>query len=344
MGCPLSMRFSPIIFSLAILLAPTTRSFGHAVGSEMSEAALNFIAALSPEQRTNAMFTLNDEQRFDWHYIPRPRKGLAFRDMTFAQQTLAEALIQTPLSHRGYFKAATIMTLDQVLYEMENHAAKREPGQYSVSIFGTPGKDPWGWRVEGHHLSLNFTIAGGEVSTTPSFMGSNPAEVKSGPRAGLRVLGREEDLAHDLMQSLTEKQRALAIFTTNAPHEIITGNSRRVTALKPVGISAAELDRAQRKIFMDLLREYVFRYRDELADADWKKIERAGPARLHFGWAGGTGPGEGHYYRIQGPTFLMEYDKTQDNANHIHTVWRDLENDFGEDLLRQHYDEFPHGK
>lgn len=340
------MRFPSAIFTAALLLSPLTsfRSHAHDVGREMADAAMNFLAALTPEQRTNAIFTFKDEERFNWHFIPRSRKGLAFREMTLTQQELALVLVHTPLSHRGYFKAATIMTLDQVLYENENHAAKREPGQYSVSIFGTPGKDPWGWRVEGHHLSLNFTIGAGDVALTPSFMGSNPAEVRSGPRQGLRVLAREEDLAHELMQSLNEKQRALAIYTTNAPHEIITSTNRHLTALQPVGISAAELDAKQRGVFMELLREFVFRYRDELAAADWNKIETAGPDKLHFAWAGGTGPGQGHYYRIQGPTFLMEYDKTQDNANHVHTVWRDLENDFGDDLLRQHYEEVPHGK
>ena len=345
--CALAMRFSTRLLTgttFALLLLIATRSFAHDVGAEMANVAAMFLSALTPEQRATATFEFKSEERFNWHFIPRARKGLAIRDMTLTQQELAQILIQTPLSHRGYFKAATIMTLDQVLSEMENHAPRRDPGQYSISIFGTPGKDPWGWRVEGHHLSLNFTIGAGDVAVTPSFMGSNPAEVRSGPRAGLRVLAREEDLAHTLMESLTEHQRALAIYTTNTPREIITGNNRRATALQPVGISAAELDAKQRETFMELLREFVFRYRDELAAADWKKIATAGPDKLHFAWAGGLAAGEGHYYRIQGPTFLMEYDQTQDHANHIHTVWRDLENDFGEDLLRQHYEEVPHGK
>ncbi len=175
-------------------------------------------------------------------------------------------------------------------------------------------------------------------------MGSNPAEVRSGPRQGLRVLAREDDLAHTLIQSLTDAQRAVAIVTTNAPREIITSTNRHVTALQPAGMTSAQFTPEQHGVFMELLREYVFRYRDELAAADWQKIEQAGPEQLHFAWAGGIAPGQGHYYRIQGPTFLMEFDQTQDNANHIHTVWRDLENDFGDDLLRQHYEEVPHGK
>ena len=340
------MRFSPTLLTATMLLLSFTtfRTFAHDVGGEMTQAATNFLAALTPEQRATAMFELRDEERFNWHFIPRARKGLAFRDLTFPQQTLAQVLLMTPLSHRGYFKAATIMTLDQVLYEVENHAERRAPGQYSISIFGTPGKEPWGWRIEGHHLSLNFTVGNGAVAKTPSFMGSNPAEVRSGPRQGLRVLAREEDLAHTLMQSLTEAQRAVAIVTTNAPREIITSTNRHVTALQPAGMTAAQFTPEQRGVFMELLREYVFRYRDELAAADWRKIEQAGPEQLHFAWAGGIEAGQGHYYRIQGPAFLMEFDQTQDNANHIHTVWRDLENDFGEDLLRQHYEEVPHGK
>ncbi len=329
---------------MVLLSLTSTSVFAHDVGGQMAEAATNFLATLTTEQRATATFEFKAEERFNWHFIPRARKGLAFRDMSFPQQTLAQALIQTPLSHRGYFKAATIMTLDQVLYEVENHAERRAPGQYSISIFGTPGKDPWGWRIEGHHLSLNFTVGHGAVAKTPSFMGSNPAEVRSGPRQGLRVLAREDDLAHTLIQSLTDAQRAVAIVTTNAPREIITSTNRHVTALQPAGMTSAQFTPEQHGVFMELLREYVFRYRDELAAADWQKIEQAGPEQLHFAWAGGIAPGQGHYYRIQGPTFLMEFDQTQDNANHIHTVWRDLENDFGDDLLRQHYEEVPHGK
>jgi hypothetical protein len=265
--------------------------------------------------------------------------------MTLTQQGLAHILVSTPLSQRGFYKAETIMSLDQVLYELENHAPRREPGQYFISIFGTPGIEPWGWRVEGHHLSLNFLVANhGAIATSPAFFGSNPAEVHSGPRAGLRVLAREDDLAHKLVHSFDVKQAALAIIATNAPGEVLTGTNRHISRLTPAGISAARLNKTQSALLRELLEEYVRRFRAELADAELQRIDRDGAATLFFGWIGGTEPGQGHYYRIQGPHFIAEYDCTQNNANHIHTVWRDLENDFGDDLLRRHYGQTKHGK
>src|SRR6185369_4586050 len=196
-----------------------------------------------------------------------------------------------------------------------------------------------------HHLSLNFAVQGDEVlAVTPSFFGSNPAEVMKGPRKGLRVLGQEEDLGRELARSLDAEQQKVAIVATNAPRDIITSNNRKAKALEPQGIAAAKLKPPQQETLMKLVREYVFRYRNEIAEADLKKIHDSGAEKIYFAWAGGLEPGQGHYYRIQGPSFLMEYDNTQNNANHIHTVWRDLQNDFGEDLLRQHYEQVPHGK
>jgi hypothetical protein len=311
----------------------------------MAEAATNFLAALNPEQRAKAVFEWKSEERFDWHYVPKARKGLPIREMSSAQRPLAHGLLASGLSHRGYLKAAAIMSLEQILFDVENKSPTRDPELYYVTIFGTPGKDQWGWRVEGHHLSLNFTLSGEEVlAVTPSFFGANPARIPDGPRRGLRVLGQEEDLARQLVKSLTEEQRKVAIVATDAPREIITGNARKANPLEPLGLSAARLNGSQKHALDALLREYVFRYRPEIAESDLKKIQEAGEEKLYFAWAGGLEPGQGHYYRVQGPTFLMEYDNTQNDANHIHTVWRDFQNDFGEDLLRRHYDEVPHAK
>jgi len=197
--------------------------------------------------------------------------------------------------------------------------------------------------VEGHHLSLNFTLTGGDkISATPSFLGTNPAEVKEGPRKGLRVLAAEEDLARTLVKSLNDEQKKGAILTNVAPKEIITAAERKVKPLETAGISASTLTHGQSEMLMNLIKEYVQRHRPDVAEVDLKKIHHAGIEKIHFAWAGGLERGEGHYYRIQGPTFLMEYDNTQDNNNHIHAVWRDFENDFGEDLLRRHYDQPPH--
>ena len=316
---------------------------GHSPAEEMTEGANNFLAALTPEQKAKTVFEFKNDERFDWHFIPRARKGLPFGNMTAPQRQLAHALLSSGLSQRGYMKATTIMSLEQVLHDLENQAPQRDAELYFVSIFGQPGKEAWGWRVEGHHLSLNFTVADDQVlSVTPSFFGVNPARVLSGPRKGLRALGWEEDLARKLVTSLDDTQRSSAILSNTAPRDIITGADRKAKSLEPMGITASKLTKAQREILFSLIEEYVYRYRSEIADAELKSIQKAGDQKLHFAWAGGLESGQGHYYRIQGPTFLVEYDNTQDRANHVHSVWRDLQNDFGDDVLRRHYDQTPH--
>ena len=217
----------------------------------------------------------------------------------------------------------------------------RDPERYFVSFFGTPGpKGTWGWRVEGHHLSLNFTLANGQsLSVTPSFFGSNPGEVREGPRRGLRVLAAEEDWARQLVKSFNDEQRKTAVFSETAPKEIITGADRQAKPLTPLGLCAAQMTPDQYDLLERVIQEYVHRYRTELVEQDLKEIAKAGKEKLYFAWAGSLEPREGHYYRVQGPTFLLEYDNTQNNANHIHAVWRNLANDFGDDLLRQHYEQ-----
>ncbi len=328
--------------SLQFLAIP---AFADSPAREMAEAANNFLAALTPEQRARAVFEFKDDQRFDWHFIPKPRKGLSFQEMTSPQRLLAHALLSAGLSQRGYMKATTIMSLEQILYDLEDKAPHRNAELYFVTVFGQPAKAAWGWRVEGHHLSVNFSLDGDQVlSVTPSFFGANPAEIQSGPRKGLRVLGGEEDLARQLVKSLSSDQRKQAIISTDAPRDIITGADRKARLLEPLGIAAAALTPTQQELLFALFREYVFRCRAEIAESDLRAIREAGEQKIHFAWAGGLDPGQGHYYRIQGPTFLMEYDNTQNNANHIHSVWRDRQNDFGENLLRKHYEQVTHPK
>src|SRR5437867_3416309 len=231
------------------------------VADEMATAANNFLATLTTEQAAKASYSLNDNERFNWHFIPRERKGLPLKQMAPEQKHLAHALLSTALSHRGYLKASTIMSLEQVLRDLEQgKGPARDPELYFVTIFGKPdAKDTWGWRVEGHHLSLNFMLAEGrEISVTPSFLGSNPGEVRAGPRNGLRVLGAEEDLARQLVKSLNDEQKKAAIYTNSAPREIITGNDRKAKALMPMGIPAAKLNKAQSGLLWQIIREYVF--------------------------------------------------------------------------------------
>ncbi len=305
----------------------------------MTDTAKTFLAALTTGQRTKAALAFEDEERFDWHYIPRARKGIPLREMTPEQKHLAHALLSAGLSQSGYIKATTIMSLEEVLRAVENDSGeRRNPDGYFFTIFGQPSESGiWGYRVEGHHLSLNFTIAGGRLAGAPTFFGANPAEVRSGPRKGLRALSREEDLARELLASLREEQVVAAIVDKTAYGDILTAASRKAAlAGQPSGLPAERMTAAQRAKLESLLLEYVENLPAELAEGRLEKIRKAG-GEVRFAWAGGTARGEKHYYRIQAPAFLVEYDNTQNDANHIHSVWRDLEGDFGLDLLAAHY-------
>lgn len=313
----------------------------HEANDEMAQAANNFLVALTPEQRERAQFEFADSERKDWHYVPRPRNGLPIRDMTQEQRLLAHALLATGMSTRGYAKGVSIMSLEKVLAVLENVTddSKRNPENYFFSIFGTPGgAEPWGLRVEGHHLALNFTSVGAStLAVTPSFLGSNPAEVKSGPRAGTRVLAAEEDLGRALVASLSDDQKKVAILTGEAPADVLN-NPNRVDPTKPEGIPQSQLTAQQTTALVMLVKEYLGRARPEIAAEEWAKVEKAGLARLHFVWIGGTERGQPHYYRVQGGNFVLEYDNTQNDANHVHSLWRDFDHDFGADLLKAHLD------
>jgi hypothetical protein len=307
----------------------------------MAADAKKFLASLSPEQAATAGFEFKDAERQNWHFIPKPRKGLTLKDMSDDQRALAKGLLSTALSEKATKKALTIMSLEEVLLAMEQgKGPKRDPEMYYWSVFGTPdSKQPWGWRVEGHHISINFTIVNDKaVVAGPAFLGTNPAEVKDGPRKGLRVLAEEEDMGRSFAKSLTEAQFKKALISTVAPKEMITEAKRQAVLEKFEGIPYSELTDTQKAALVELISLYANRLRPELAQADLQHVASAGLDKIYFAWAGTTTPGEGHYYRIHGPNFLVEYDDTQNNANHIHTVWRDLENDFGGDLLKKHYE------
>jgi hypothetical protein len=326
---------------LAFAEAPAQSAPASAAVEEMAKAATNLLNALDDEHRVMAAFDFTADERMNWHFIPKPRKGLPYKEMAPYQRALAQALLSSGLSSRGYTSAVTIMSLEQILLDMEQgKGPKRDPEMYYFSIFGKPdASGTWGWRVEGHHLSLNFTIAGGKaIAAGPVFFGDNPAEVRQGPRKGLRVLDKEEDLGRALIHLLTPEQQKIAILKIAAPKEMITGAERKAK-MEPAGIAFADLSQPQKDLLQTLVKTYAQRLRPELAGQDLGEIEKAGWDKVQFAWAGGLEKGDPHYYRLQGPTFLVEYDNTQNDANHIHTVWRDLKNDFGEDILRRHYDE-----
>jgi hypothetical protein len=328
---------------LAALLA-AARAAAHEPAAEMAAGAAAWLGSLTPEQRAKATFEFKHDERLNWHFIPRDRKGLAWGELTPAQQHLAHALLATGLGQRGLVKASTIMSLETVLREIEKGSGPvRDPARYYVTIFGEPTPaGTWGWRLEGHHLSVNFTVVQGHVAGTPSFLGANPATVKDGPLKGLRALGPEEDLARALVKSLTPEQRRRAVIADKAPADIFTAAEKKVGPLEDKGIRAGDLDERQKQQLRVLVEEYVRRVRPELAEAELRKIMDNTPENIRFAWMGGLEPGEGHYYRVQGATFLLEYDNVQNNNNHIHAVWRSFDGDFGEDLLRKHYAESPH--
>jgi hypothetical protein len=272
------------------------------------------------------------------------RKGVPLKELSDPQRESALRLLQSALSDTGFKKTTAIIKLEGILREVEGRPSDdsyRDQGKYYFSIFGNPASDTvWGWRIEGHHISLNFSARNNSlVSATPGFLGTNPAIVLSGPEKGKYILKDEAELALALLQSLDAKQTAKAIFSDDAPSDIITGADRNAIIKSPRGIFYAELNGDQQKMFIELLSVYINRYTKLFAGIMMKEIETAGLNKLQFAWAGDrlTGIGHPHYYRIQGPTIIIEYDNTQNNANHIHTVVRDLKNDFGGDELLEHY-------
>ncbi len=307
----------------------------------MADAAVAFLASLRPDQAASAQLPFNEEHaRQDWHYIPRDRLGLALKDMAAHQRDKAFALLDTGLSEHARATARTIISLEPILAEVEGPRRRfpRDPDLYNLVIFGTPGGEAtWSWRFEGHHVSVNYTIVNGTlVAPTPIFFGSNPAQVRHGDREGLRALKEEEDLARDLLASLDGEQKSVAIISSKAPDDILTRNVPRVNDEVHIeGLQLKDMTAAQREVVTALLDVYVTRLPDSMADAQRANLVSLDTAA--FAWAGGVHRGEGHYYRVLGSAFLAEYDCTQNQANHIHAVWRDLTNDFGDDILKQHY-------
>jgi len=306
-------------------------------------AADKFIRTLSGEQKIKAQISFDQDERYNWHFFPKnDRKGIPLKELNATQRNAAMHLLQTALSDTGYEKTKGIIKLEGVLKQLENRSADdtyRDPGQYYFLIFGEPSANTiWSWRFEGHHLSFTFSSENNKlIAATPSFMGSNPAIVLSGPEKGMQVLKDEADLGFEMLHSLNNEQLQKAVFDNNAPNDIITFVSRKALINDPAGITYAELNTSQQKIFFRLLSVYIHRYTKLFAAVMMKEIENAGLKNTRFAWAGSQQPGKPHYYRIIGPTIIIEYDNSQNNANHVHTVLRDLKNDFGGDELVEHY-------
>lgn len=308
----------------------------------IAEAAQRFLGGLDEAQRRQAMIAFESGNRLDWHYIPRDRQGLPFSIMSRQQQDLAHALFATVLNERGVQTIDSIRTILEDLLRQQQ-GGRHDPGLYYVSIFGTPGRFPWGWRLEGHHLSLNVTLpSAGEVRATPFFLGAQPETVHGGPHRGLRVLGPAEDLARQLMASLDDAQRRTAVIAERAFDDIVAGPGREHELARPSGLPLAEMGEPARHLVEALVDHFVGTLAPDLAAIQRRRVIEQELARFHFSWAGALERGQPHYFRVHGPITLIEYDNTQDHADHVHSVWHDLEADFGNDALAEHYRRQPH--
>ncbi|SEQ70129.1 Protein of unknown function [Lentzea xinjiangensis] len=308
---------------------------------DVADATRRYLNLLDGDQRERGLRAVTDNDlRHSWSYTPGARPGLVLGDLRRDQRKAVHGMLATVLSPHAYAQAAAVMALEDVLDHREAGHRDRHSGDFWTLLFGTPGGDePWGWRVEGHHLSVNVVVANGRVSATPFFLGANPARVTYRGRAVAQPLRLEEELARELLDRMGPTARRLAVVSDTAPHDIRSGNSPRTSPSEPVGVTPAQLGKPAGELLVDIVRFYFDRLAYELADEEFAQLD---PERLHFSWEGSLRRGEGHYYRVQGPELLIEYDNTANEANHVHTVWRRHSGDFGDDLLAAHYETSRH--
>ena len=341
-----SARLVSLVFVVLAIVTAGAATMQDKAGqtASMAEAAQAFLNSLTPEQRTAVMFPFNGDDRFDWHFIPRERKGVPLRAMTAAQKKAGLALVEASLSAEGYNKSERIRQLEQILYDREGRAM-RDTELYFFMIFGEPSADStWGWRYEGHHISQNWTILDGMLSaSTPQFFGTNPAHVREGSRAGERVLVLEDVLPRSLLASMSPAHRSAAVISDEAPRDILTTSDQRAAMLENTGVAYGDLSRGQQDVLWALIEEYAGAQPPAIAAERLAKVKAAGLDGIRFAWMGSLKESEPHYYRVQGPTFLIEYDNVQNSANHVHSVWRDFDGDFGRDMLAAHYRQYAHG-
>ena len=342
-----------LIFMTAHLTASASEAEVVAI---MRNAATEFLSSLDSQLRAQATFDLQDEERKKWSNLPAmffEREGVSFAELSDEQRVLAHRLIQSPLSSQGYLKAAGIMRIDEILKAAFLQARPdADPffGQdkYWIGIFGDPVNDQaWGWQLDGHHLALNFTVVDDQLSVTPAFLGSDPAEIRSQLDSGWYVLTKEDSRGRELYESLNAGQKSRALLEGDTPADVIAGPGRADQLRTIRGLPASAMSLSQQRALTRLLNEYLDNLEPELAAAQKRRIDAADFDELHFSWAG-TETGKPYYYRIHGPTILIEFDNNyppggqSGPVNHIHSVWRDTERDYGEGLLRKHYETSPH--
>ncbi len=326
----------------AVLAAATLLPFGAAsaqtvdAAQRIADATNRFLGLLDDGQRQKVLIAFDAANRLDWHYIPRSRPGLSLGEMRANQSDAARALFASVLNERGLQLLAGVRLLEGVLREQQG--SWRDPDRYYVSVFGRPGTFPWGWRFEGHHLSLNVALpAAGHVAVTPFFAGAHSATVREGPNRGFRLLGASEDLARRIMAGLTAPQRQAAIIANRSFGEIVASPQREQDLGSPRGLPLGEMTGEQRNLVEALMDRFLGTLAPDLVAAQKRRVMDQGIAAFRFAWAGSLTPGEAHYFRVHGPATVIEHDNTQNGANHIHTVWRDLATDFGRDALADHY-------
>jgi hypothetical protein len=339
------MRLASLALFIGILPA-ILPSAAHSYDTAAAAAAIRIAAVAlidkTPEaQRGRLLQPFADDARSDWHYTPRSRAGVPFKEMSAAQREAAQKLLAAALSDDGLKKVRAVIALEIALRELESFPFSRDPEDYAFAIFGAPDATaPWGWRIEGHHLSLHFTLAGGQVvATLPQFVGANPAEVpkdiNGGPRKGQRAMADEEDRAFELLRSLTPTQRNLAVFSAQSYGDIVTRNMAKADSLEPAGIVFNDLSGAQQAQLLRIVEAFASLAEPSLAEQRLERVRAGGLDTIRFGWAGATERGQPYYYRIQGSGFLIELDNR--GGNHIHSVWRDFNGDWGRDVLAEHY-------
>jgi len=309
-------------------------------------SALIVINSLDSLQKAKSIFPFDEMSRYDWNYLPPsliPRRGACLKDLDSTQKNNVYALLKSFLSEKGFTRTLDIMDNEFYLKELEPNMIHRIPENQFIAFYGNPGKDSiWGWKFSGHHIALNFTIVNDKLAFTPVFFGVYPAVIKEGQNKGRRIIKDEEDIGFELINMLSSEQKLKAIFQSKAFNDIVTTNSIQVGTLDPVGILAKDLTPQQKIILNKLIVCHLSSMPTEIAEMRMKRIASEDFNQIRFGWAGGLVEGVPHYYRIQGKTFLIEFDNTTHNANHIHIVWRDFNGDFGVDLLKEHYENTKH--
>ena len=329
-----------VVFAMGALLVAQSQPVPK-TGLGMTEAAKGYLAAITPDQVKVTSFKYDDPERLNWHFIPRERKGLPLKALEGAPLQAAQKLIRSGLSEAGYDQTLNVMSLEEVLYLIEPgerayRRDRRDPGKYYISIFGTPSETGlWGWRVEGHHLCLNFSIKDGKViASTPEFFGANPGTIEAGKGRTIRVLGPEEDIARQILKLCNPEQQKLCWVSKEAPGEVPLGpvaaqpNPQAVVG-EAVGLPVSKMSDDQKKLMQELLGEYLKNLPVDVEEERLTALNSAGLDKITFAWYGEPDLHQAHHYRVQGPTFVIEYNNTQNNANHVHSMWRNLAGDFG---------------